>query len=68
MIAYLGSRNGRKHVYLVCLAAVPLLVAYGAISADTAPLWVALAGAIVAPSLALRNLSPEQADDEAHDG
>lgn len=62
---YFRSRDGRKHLYLVCLAAVPLLVAYGIITADTAPLWIALAGAIIAPSVALRNLSPDQRDQDA---
>lgn len=59
------SREHRKWVYGICLAVVPLLVAYGVIEQDAAPLWIALVGAVVAPSLALRNLSPEDSPEEA---
>lgn len=52
------NRDTRKWIYGVLLAAVPILVAYGAIEEATAPLWIALAGAIVAPTMALANLSP----------
>lgn len=45
----------RRWVYRVALAAVPLLVAYGILSARDAALWVALVGAVVAPGLALRH-------------
>ena len=40
------------------MALIPLLVGYGIIDESAAPLWVALVGAIVAPSLALANLTP----------
>ena len=53
MIDKLLSREGRKWLYGICLAAVPLLVLYGVISKDAAPLWIALIGAVVSPTLAL---------------
>ena len=53
------SREGRKYIYIVSLAAIPLLVFYGVISEDAAPLWIALAGAVIAPVKALSHLSPE---------
>lgn len=37
----------RRWIYLVATAVVPLLVAYGLLSSDQAPLWLALVGAIV---------------------
>lgn len=55
---WLLSREGRKYTYIVCMALIPLLVGYGIIDESAAPLWVALVGAIVAPSLALANLTP----------
>jgi hypothetical protein len=54
------SREGRKYIYLVSVAAIPLLVFYGVISEDAAPLWVALVAAVVAPMTALTHLSPEE--------
>lgn len=45
----------RKWVYGIALAVMPLLVAYGIISEQTAPLWVSLVSAVLVPSLALAN-------------
>lgn len=45
----------RKWVYGISLAIVPLLVAYGIIREETAPLWVSLVSAVLVPSLALAN-------------
>lgn len=39
--------NVRRWAYGVILAAVALLVAYGRIEAQVAPLWVALAAAVL---------------------
>lgn len=58
MIDRLLSREGRKWIYSILLAVVPLLVLYGVIDESAAPLWIALLGAIVAPTLALSHLSP----------
>ena len=59
LVTKLMSREGRKYIYIVSLAAIPLLVFYGVISEDAAPLWIALAGAVIAPVMALSPLSPE---------
>lgn len=54
----------RRWIYGVCLAVVPLLVALGALEDNLAPLVIALVGAVVAPSLALINITPD--DSDAH--
>jgi len=64
-MSWLVSREGRKWIYGVCLAVVPLFVVYGVIDGEAAPLWIAVIGAIVAPSLALANLTPPL--DEPYD-
>lgn len=43
----------RSWLYGIVTAAIPLLTAYGLLSADTAPLWIALAGSILATGTAL---------------
>lgn len=60
------TREVRKWIYGICLAAVPLLVLYGVIDEAAAPLWVAFIGAVVAPALALSHLTPK--DEEPSDG
>lgn len=60
LMSKLMSREGRKWLYGVALTIVPLLVAYGAISESAAPLWIALLGSLLAPSLALTHLSPDE--------
>lgn len=64
-MSWLVSREGRKWIYGVCLAVVPLFVVYGVIDGEAAPLWIAVIAAIVAPSLALANLTPPL--DEPYD-
>ena len=59
----LMSREGRKYIYIVSLAMIPLLVAYGVIDEAIAPLWVALAGAVIAPVVALTHLSPKEPEE-----
>lgn len=58
------NRETRKWIYRVCLAAVPILVLYGVIDEASAPLWVALIGAVVAPTLALTHLTPKAEEDD----
>jgi hypothetical protein len=60
VIAWLNNREVRKWLYGVSLAAIPLLVAYGIIEKDDAPLWIALAGSILAPTLALAHLPAKE--------
>jgi hypothetical protein len=64
-VNWLLSRDGRKWIYGVCLAAVPLLVIYGVIDESTAPLWVAVIAAVIAPATALTHLTPyaDEPDD-----
>jgi hypothetical protein len=47
---------------MVSLAAIPLLVFYGLVSQDAAPLWIALIGAVVAPTVALNHITPNVDD------
>ena len=63
MFERLTSREGRKWLYGISLAGVPLLVAYGVISKDAAPLWIAFLGALISPTLALTHLSPPEGRD-----
>lgn len=53
----------RRYIYGICLATGPLLVSYGLISDNEWPLFASLAGAIIAPGLALQNLGGGEADD-----
>lgn len=57
---WIVSRDGRKWVYTVSLTLIPLLVFYGVISEESAPLWIALIGALVAPVMALTHMSPPE--------
>ena len=59
------SREGRKWLYTVSIAVIPLLVFYGTISEEAAPLWIALLGSVLAPVMALRNLTPVEAGPES---
>lgn len=43
----------RSWLYGIATALIPLLSAYGLISEQSAPLWIALAGAILATGTAL---------------
>lgn len=56
---WLSKASHRKWLYQIAMAGVPLLVAYGAVSEQVAPLWVALIGSILVPSLALSHMSPD---------
>jgi hypothetical protein len=58
------SAHTRRWIYGVALTVVPLLVAYGVLEESAAPLWIALIGAVVAPALALNNITPEPDGDE----
>lgn len=42
----------RAWLYRIATALIPLLIAYGALSESTAPLWIALAGAILSSGTA----------------
>lgn len=61
----LMTRQVRKYLYAVTIAVVAVLVAYDVISGDAAPLWLALAAAIlgiVAPATAITHMTPAPSD------
>jgi hypothetical protein len=62
MMAHIPA-HVRRWIYGVCLALVPLLVALGVLEDEIAPLVIALVGAVIAPSLALINITPDDSDD-----
>jgi hypothetical protein len=62
MTNWLQDSKHRKHLYMVSLAVIPLLVFYGLVSQDAAPLWIALIGAVVAPTVALNHITPNVDD------
>ena len=62
MTNWLQDSKHRKNLYMVSLAVIPLLVFYGLVSQDAAPLWIALVGAVVAPTVALNNITPNVDD------
>lgn len=56
----------RTYIYAIAVAVMPILVAYGLLSAEQAPLWLALAAAILAAGpgvLAIRNVTPDDDGD-----
>jgi hypothetical protein len=61
----LMTRQVRKYLYGVTIAAVTVLVAYDVISGESAPLWLALGAAvlgIVAPATAITHMTPAASD------
>jgi Na+/melibiose symporter-like transporter len=61
----LMTRQVRKYLYAVTISVVAVLVAYDVISGDAAPLWLALAAAIlgiVAPATAITHMTPVASD------
>jgi hypothetical protein len=61
----LMTRQVRKYLYGVTIAAVTVLVAYDVISGEAAPLWLALGAAvlgIVAPATAITHMTPAPSD------
>lgn len=68
---WIKSREGRKWLYSVTVVVIPLLVLYGVIDQQAAPLWAQAIGVlfgVAAPAMALRNLTPpvNPEDDDAH--
>ena len=61
---WFNNREHRKWLYGISLTVIPLLVAYGVVEEAAAPLWVALVGSVLAPTLALTHLTPEEDDAE----
>lgn len=70
VVDWLFSREGRKWLYVVSLAAIPLLVMYGVIDPEAAPMWLALVAAflgVAAPAMALGHL-PKKDVNHPNDG
>lgn len=51
------SERVRAYIYAVLVAAVPLLIGYGILSAEEGALWLGLAGAVLGLGLATANTS-----------
>ena len=62
----ISDPNKRKWVYGVTIAALPILVTFGILDDRTLPLWIALAAAIFAPAMAMKNVGPS-IDETARD-
>lgn len=54
----------RRYIYGICLALGPLAVAYGIISENDWPLYVSLITAVVAPGLAIDNVTEGSGDGQ----
>jgi len=54
------TERQRAYTYRVFLATMPLLTAYGAVTEQTAPLFVALAGTVLGFGLAAANTSTDK--------
>lgn len=61
------TEKQRGWVYRVMLAALPLLVAYGILDEQTAPLWAALALAFTSSGLAAKHTSIKPATEPEPD-
>ena len=48
----------RRTIYLVATAVIPLLIGYGILDAERAPLWVALVAAFLVPGMATLHTDP----------
>lgn len=68
MLETLTSPSARKWLYGVTIAVIAVLTGYDVITTDKAPLWLALAAAIlgvVAPAVAIKHVP--NTDDPAPD-
>lgn len=57
----------RRWLYLLTMAAIPILVAYDVISDDVAPLWANLVAAFLGVStaaFAVKNITPDKESDD----
>lgn len=52
------SPTVRRYIYGVAVAVMPLLIVYGVLAEEHAPLWLALVGAILIPGMAWANTTP----------
>lgn len=59
---WMPSIEVRKWIYGIATVILPLLVAYGLLDERTAPLWIAVVGAVLVPGLAFVNTNPPPKD------
>lgn len=62
----IASPATRRRLYIIAAAAVPLLVFYGVLTEESAPLWISLAASILgagAHGLAAANTTPAPPED-----
>lgn len=52
------SPTVRRYIYGVAVAVMPLLIVYGVLAEEHAPLWLALVGAVLIPGMAWANTPP----------
>ncbi|WP_285103895.1 hypothetical protein [Promicromonospora sp. MEB111] len=50
----------RRYLYGIALAAGPLLIGYGLMTAEQWPLWAALVTAVAGPGLAIANVPADE--------
>ena len=58
------STSTRAWIYGVVGAGIAVAVGYGALETEQAALWLAFAGAILVPTMALSNMSTASPTDE----
>lgn len=71
MLERLLTRKNRARLYGITIAVIALLVGYGILDDGQAPLWLALAAAILgmaAPATALGHLTPDPEQDTVEPG
>lgn len=61
------SPTARRYIYGIAAAGLPLLIAYGVLSQEHAPLWLALIGAILIPGMAWANTTPPPSKEAQND-
>lgn len=66
-MTWLMTATGRRWIYSVSVASIAILVAYGVIRDDQAPLWLSFAAAVLGlagPATALGHVTPDPADQD----
>ena len=66
-MTWLMTATGRRWIYGVSVASIALLVAYGIVRSDQAPLWLSLAAAVLGlagPATALGHVTPDPVDED----
>ena len=67
MLEQIMSPTGRKWLYAITIAVIGVLTGYDVITDDKAPLWLALAAAIlgvVAPAVAIKHVPAAEGEPD----